>query len=70
MGTEISDGAKYDKNSCSVCRNYQYLSSIRCEDCNKNYCERDVKLCCNGRFELVFRKLNEDRLKILRLLSK
>lgn len=57
----IEDKAKYDRNSCSTCRNYQYLSSLRCKNCHKNYCPDDFNICCDGEYELVHRNFNSDR---------
>lgn len=43
---QIAESCKYDRNSCSKCHNYQYLSSLRCAECGKNYCFDDVNECC------------------------
>ena len=47
-GNEIPTTSKYDRNSCSRCHNYQYLSSIRCSNCGRNYCFSDAVDCCGG----------------------
>lgn len=70
MGTQIDSSCKYDRNSCSKCRNYQYLSSLRCLDCKRNYCSLDFVKCCSGKYELVYREPNEDRRWILSLENK
>lgn len=65
LGTKIDSCCKYDRNSCSKCRNYLYLSSLRCVDCNKNYCSHDFYTCCSGNYELIYREPNADRKWIL-----
>ena len=69
-GQQIDSSAKYDRNSCTRCRNYLYLSSLRCADCHKNYCSRDFHNCCLGNYELVYREPNADRKWITAFLAK
>jgi|JI8StandDraft_1071087.scaffolds.fasta_scaffold726405_1 hypothetical protein len=63
---------KYDKNVCSVCKNYCYLAYVKCIDCKRNYCTHHLpKSCCQPvAFKLMLREPNEDRLPLLGLLGK
>jgi len=63
---------KYDKNVCSVCKNYCYLAHVKCGDCKKNFCMQHLpKGCCQpAAFRLMLREPNEDRLPLLSLLGK
>lgn len=69
-GKMLPSSYKYFKNSCCKCRNYQYLSSIACADCGNNYCFKDVRVCCNGKYRLNYREPNQDRKRLLTLLNK
>lgn len=37
---------KYEKNMCSVCKNYCYLSYFKCTDCGKIRCLTHKGECC------------------------
>ena len=62
---------KYDRNVCSVCKNYCYLEHVKCSACKKNYCMQHIpKSCCRpDAFKLMLREPNEDRLPLLNLLT-
>ena len=70
LGEPIASSAKYDRNSCSKCRNYLYLSSIKCSSCGKNYCFQDLFDCCHSHFQLILREPNPDRNPILSLFNR
>lgn len=35
---EIEDSSKYDEHECPFCRNYCYLSYLKCRSCNRKCC--------------------------------
>ena len=38
---------KYDKNVCSVCKNYSYLVHVKCTSCKRTFCTQHLpKNCC------------------------
>jgi hypothetical protein len=61
---------KYDKNMCCYCKDYCYLSLVRCLDCQKAYCLDHVYGCCCDQYQLLLREPNEDRQRLLELLAK
>lgn len=61
---------KYDKNMCCHCKNYCYLSLLRCLECQKAYCLDHVCGCCCDQYQLLLREPNADRQNLLELLVK
>lgn len=61
---------RYYVNYCSHCKNYLYLTSVECNRCHKNLCERHVDKCeCPSKqWNLILREPNHDRLNLRALL--
>jgi hypothetical protein len=64
---EIYDKRKnYSHVMCYHCKNYLYLSALKCNSCKHIFCERHLEKCdCSPRqWILVTRSFNEDREKL------
>lgn len=60
---------KYDKNVCSVCKSYCYLSHLKCKKCSKMFCQEHSDSDCCTQLTLVIRKPEGLRQALLELLK-
>ena len=59
---------RYDKNVCSLCKAYCYLSHLQCQGCLSKYCLEERPQCCQNYFVVVLRKPSKQRLHVVQML--
>lgn len=60
---------KYDRLSCQTCKYYQYLSVMRCTECERKYCLEHAEKCCGRGFIFVARESDKVRRKCGELIA-
>ena len=60
VNVELMKVHHYDKTICFFCKNYSYLSFLKCDNCQKKHCiSHGDKNCCDNRKMTLFVKLSD-----------